>query len=316
VREAVTIEPHIPVLLAETINALAPRPGARLIDCTVNGGGHSAAILERTEPNGQLLALDADPQACTVARARFHEHGERVHVVQSNFRHVGRVAADAGFVEVDAILMDLGFSSRQMDAPERGFAFSMDGPLDMRFDPTTGLSAAEFLAAASQQDIERALREYGEEPRARSIAMTIVRRRERDAFQTTGELAETVARATGGRQGRTHPATRTFQALRILVNDELGALEDALPQCVALLKRGGRLAVISFHSLEDRIVKSFFREESGGAVPDAPRHLPVAPPTRPAALRIVTRRPVRPSQEEIARNPRSRSAKLRVAERI
>ncbi len=314
--EAVPVEPHIPVLLAETVAALAPGPGARMIDCTVNGGGHSAAILERTSPGGKLLALDADPEACAVARSRFRDASDRVQVVHSNFRQVGWVASEMGFTDVDGILMDLGFSSRQIDAAERGFAFSTDGPLDMRFDPTSGISAADYLATAAPQEIETTLRELGEEIRARSIAMAIVRHREREAIRTTRELAETVARATGGRQGRTHPATRTFQALRILVNDELGALQEALPQSLALLKRGGRLAVISFHSLEDRIVKTFFRDESGTTFADVPRNLPVAPTARPPTLRIVTRRPIGPTDQEIATNPRSRSAKLRVAERI
>ncbi len=307
---------HVPVLLRETVAALDPRPGGRFIDCTVNGGGHSAAILERTAPDGRLLGLDADPEACAAARERFRDVGDRVQIIQSNFRHVERVARETGFTAVDGILMDLGFSSDQIDSAERGFSFTTSGPLDMRFDRASGMSAADYLATASQQEIEATLRSLGEEPRARTIAACIVRSRERAPIHTTGELAETVARATGGRQGRIHPATRTFQALRILVNDELGALQAALPQCLELLRRGGRLAVISFHSLEDRIVKSFFREQAGQSAPDLPRDFPVVPTARTASLRVITRRPIRPSPEETASNPRSRSARLRVAERI
>jgi 16S rRNA (cytosine1402-N4)-methyltransferase len=287
-----------------------------MIDCTVNGGGHSASILERTSPDGELLALDADHLACELARARFQTYGNRVSVVHSNFRHVGRVARGAGFVEVDGVLMDLGFSSRQISTPERGFSFLGDGTLDMRFDTETGISAAEYLAAASQQEIEGAIRSLGEEPRARFIASAIVARREREPIRTTAELAETVTAAVRGRHGRLHPATRTFQALRILVNDELGALQDALPQCLQLLRRGGRLVVISFHSLEDRIVKTFMRSESGHTSPALPRNLPVRPRESSPTLRVVERRPIRPSADEVRDNPRSRSARLRVAERV
>jgi 16S rRNA (cytosine1402-N4)-methyltransferase len=237
-------------------------------------------------------------------------------VVQTNFRHVGRVATETGFADVSGILLDLGFSSRQIDAPERGFSFQGRGPLDMRYDPGTGFSAAEYLATASQQEIEGALRSFGEEPRARSIAAAIVARRAQDPIATTDDLAQTVRSAVRGPQGRLHPATRTFQALRILVNDELAALQEALPQCVQLLRRGGRLAVISFHSLEDRIVKTFLRQEAGETAPAGPRNLPLAPPKPEARLRLIGRRAVQPSSEEVAANPRSRSARMRVAERI
>jgi 16S rRNA (cytosine1402-N4)-methyltransferase len=287
-----------------------------MIDCTVNGGGHSAGILERTGPSGRLLALDADPLACEIARARLRPYGDSVTIVHSNFRYVGRIAAEAGFPEVDGLLMDLGFSSRQIDAPERGFSFLGHGPLDMRYDPRSGTSAAEYLATASRQEIEGTLRSLGEEPRARSITSAIIARREREPIQTTTDLADTVAAAVGGRQGRLHPATRTFQALRILVNDELGALQEALPQCLELLRRGGRLAVISFHSLEDRIVKTFLRRHAGHAAPDLPRNLPIVPPAPTPTVRLIGRRPIRPSADEVAANPRSRSARLRVAERV
>lgn len=307
---------HRPVLLTETLDALAVRPGATVIDCTVNGGGHAAGILERSAPHGRLLALDADPEACEFVRNRFREMADRVCVVHSSFRYVGRVARETGFTEVDGILMDLGFSSYQVETPERGFSFLKPGPLDMRYDRTTGMSAAEYLATVSRQELEDTIRTLGEEPKAREIAAAIIARRERAPLRTTSELAEIVVAAVGGRRGRIHPATRTFQALRMRVNDELAALQEALPQCVELLRRGGRLVVISFHSLEDRIVKTFMRRCAGEGGAPLPRHLPVSMAPAPPTLRLISRRPIRPSPEEVAANPRSRSARLRVAERV
>jgi len=236
--------------------------------------------------------------------------------VHENFRSLAEVAAREGFAEVDGVLMDLGFSSRQMDGEGRGFSFQRDELLDMRYDEASGTPAAEFLASAPVEEIERVLREYGEEPHARRIARDLVAVRTEHPVRSTSELANLVTRAVHGRHGRVHPATRTFQALRIAVNDELGALGEALPQAVGLLRSGGRLAVISFHSLEDRIVKTFFRRLAG-QVPDAtPRHLPIAAERPAPELRILTPHPVTPSAEEVAANPRSRSARLRVAERL
>jgi 16S rRNA (cytosine1402-N4)-methyltransferase len=226
------------------------------------------------------------------------------------------VSESYGFSEVDGILMDLGFSSDQLTRSDRGFSFSRVEPLDMRFDPLTGESAADILATAPRDEIAKALYELGEEPRSRRIADAIVAAREREPLRTSGQLADLVAQVVGGRKGHLHPATRTFQALRILVNDELGALHDALPQALGLLRQGGRLAVISFHSLEDRIVKTFLRHEAGLASETGPRGLPLLVERPAPRLRILTRRPTTPNDEETRLNPRSRSARLRVAERI
>lgn len=307
---------HVPVLVRETVDLLQPQPGGRFIDCTAGGGGHSAAILDLTSPDGALLALDADPAAVADVRARLAPYGDRAQVAHANFRSLREVAERRGFAPVDGVLMDLGLSSRQLEAAGRGFSFSRDDLLDMRYDPTVGRTAAEYLASASEEEIELALRSYGEEPRANRIAREIVAARDRAPMATTAQLAALVRRAVGGRRGRIHPATRTFQALRIAVNQELDALAEALPQAVDLLRRGGRLAVICFHSLEDRIVKNFMRRLAGRASEPTPRGLPLPPLREAPTLRIVTPRPLSPSAEEVAANPRSRSARLRVAERL
>lgn len=303
---------HVPVLSAECIQLLRPRPGAHFVDCTVDGGGHSVAILERTGPGGQLLGIDADPAAVALARQQLAPYGDRVTLIQGNFRDLGAIAAQARVEQTDGILMDLGMSSVQLGAPSRGFSFWQEGPLDMRYDPTSGETAADLLALASEHSIEQLLRAFGEEPQAKRIASAIVAHRRSQPLQTTTQLAELVSRA-GGRRRRIHAATRTFQALRIAVNDELNALSEAIPQAVALLRRGARLAVISFHSLEDRIVKTLFLRLAGRE--PAPR-LPVPRAPSPSQIQIVTRRPITPSLEERAANPRSRSARLRVAERV
>lgn len=305
---------HLSVLATECVDLLQPKPGGHFVDCTVNGGGHSLALLERTNPNGRLLALDADPAAVAHARQRFASYGERMTVVQGNFRALAEVTAEAGVDQVDGVLMDLGLSSDQLAAHARGFSFMHEGPLDMRYDPTAGETAADLLARAPEREIEQILRDFGEEPRARRIANAIVALRQTRPLETTTQLAELVARVLGGR-GRIHPATRTFQALRIAVNDELTALSEAIPQAVALLRRGARLAVISFHSLEDRIVKNLFARLAGRE-PDPEPRLPVLRTPVPAQIRLITRRPVMPPPEERRANPRSRSARLRVAERV
>ena len=307
---------HVSVLTAECLRYLEPRPGGRFVDCTVDGGGHSAAILERTSPDGPHLALDADPTAVERARGRLSPFGDRVKVVHANFRFIDAVAQDLGFTKADGVVMDLGLSSDQLAARDRGFSFQRDEPLDMRFDPTQGHSAADFIAIASREEIEDTLRTLGEERAARRIAGDIVAARERRPVATTRELVEIVQRSVHPRPGTINPATRTFQALRILVNDELSALRDALPKAVGLLGSHGRVAVISFHSLEDRIVKTLFRQLAGREPDETPRHLPARPDRPPAEIRILTPRPVRPSAAEIAANPRSRSARLRVAERL
>jgi len=255
-------------------------------------------------------------EAVERARERLSLFGDRVHVVHANFRFVDTVAQDLGFTSVDGVLMDLGLSSDQLSGRNRGFSFQRNDPLDMRFDPTRGESAAQYLATASREDIEDTLRNLGEERAARRIAADIVAARQQATIETTRELVALVERSVRPRPGAIHPATRTFQALRIAVNDELNALREAVPKAVGLLRTGGRLAVISFHSLEDRIVKTMFRLLAGRAPDDTPRDLPARPTQQHADIRILTPRPVRPTAEEIALNPRSRSARLRVAERL
>ena len=290
---------HLPVLLDEVVFWLAPTPGRWYVDGTLGNGGHAAELLRRTAPTGRLLGLDADPDAIAVARARLAEFGDRATIVNASFRDIAEVVQARAFGPIDGILLDLGISSRQLDVGGRGFSFRRDEPLDMRFDPTRGESAAELLNRADESEIADVLYEYGEEHRSRRVARAIVRQRERAPFATTGDLVLAVEAALGPKRGRIHPATKSFQALRIAVNDELGALDAVLPAAASLLAPNGRLAVIAFHSLEDRRVKQFFR--AGGA--DA------------APLSELTRKPVVPTPEETLRNPRARSAKLRVAAR-
>ncbi len=306
---------HAPVLYAETLDFLAPRVGGRYIDCTVGGGGHAEGVLARSSPDGQLLGLDADPAALERVRVRLAPFGDRVRLCHANFRDVGRCARAAGFEAVDGILFDLGLSSDTLEAAGRGFSFRRDEPLDMRFDPTEGEPAAMLLAASPEAELRGILRRYGEEPAAGRLARAIVRARERAPLATTGELVAVVESVLGPPRGRTHPATRVFQALRIAVNDELESLRAALAAAVDLLAPGGRLVVIAFHSLEDRIVKQFMRAESGGEC-RCPPGLPVCVCGRAPRLRPITRKPVVPSEAEVARNPRARSAKLRAAVRL
>ncbi len=305
---------HVPVLLDEVLEGLQVRPGAQIIDATLGGGGHTRHILERSAPNGRVLGLDADPAAIRRVReelAEFVRQG-RLLLVHARFDQIQAVATAQGFAPVDGILLDLGLSSFQLETPERGFSFARPGPLDMRFDPTQGINAQEIVNSWPEEELADLIYRLGEERRSRRIARYIVANR---PIRTTEELARIVEKAVGGRRGqRIHPATKTFQALRMAVNDELGQLERTLPQCLALLKPGGRLAVIAFHSLEDRMVKRWMRREAMRYVPD-PSH-PQGGRERTPTLRIVTRRPIRPRPEEVARNPRSRSAKLRIAEKL
>jgi 16S rRNA (cytosine1402-N4)-methyltransferase len=300
---------HVPVMPHETLDGLALKPGGRYIDGTVGGGGHSEAILSFA-PDVELLGLDADPSAIERAASRLAAFGSRVKLVNANFSQLGRVARSQGFDQVDGIVLDLGLSSDQLEDPDRGFGFIAGGPLDMRFDPTHGESAADLINALDQDELADLIYRYGEEPASRRIARAIVEAR---PVTTAQQLAEVVER-TIGRHGRIHPATLTFQALRIAVNDELGALMGMLPQATDLLKRGGRLAIISFHSLEDRIVKEYFRAASHQheAQPDDRPDLVVRPP----ALKVITRKPIVPDDDEVNRNARARSAKLRIAEKL
>lgn len=303
---------HVPVLLEEVLGALQPAPGGRYVDLTVGAAGHARGILERSAPTGRLLAVDADAEAAGYARSALSDLGERVVVRQGFFDELEALAEAEGWAPVDGIVADLGLSSRQLADPARGFSFQVEGPLDMRLDPASqGTTAADLVNELAEADLAAILFRYGEERRSRAVARAIVRQR---PLHTTIELAEIVARAVGGPRGRIHPATRAFMALRIAVNDELGALERMLPQAVELLATGGRLAVIAFHSLEDRIVKEYFRQEARGCI--CPPEVPACICGRQPRVRLVTRRPIEPSPEESARNPRSRSARLRVAEKL
>lgn len=306
---------HLPVLPAESYDLLRVRPGGRYIDATFGGGGHTRALLDGSAPDGRVLALDADPAAIARAEALARESEGRLVVRHGNFANIVALARAAGFDPVDGVLMDLGLSSFQLDEAARGFSFRAAAPLDMRFDPTTGITAAEIVNTWPEEDLLRLLYEYGEEHRARRIVRAIVAARREAPIKTTVELADLVERAVGGRRGQAiHPATKTFQALRIAVNRELDALQAGLAGALELLAPGGRLVVISFHSLEDRIVKNFFRTEARDCI--CPPQTPVCVCGHTARLRILTPKPVQSSEAERAVNPRSRSARLRAAERL
>jgi len=292
---------HRPVMAREVLERLDPRPGQTVLDCTVGLGGHASLVLERINPGGRLLGLDRDPLALELARRRLSEVGGSFHLQQGRFSRI-REALQAGSVPPEGglhgVLFDLGVSSYQLDEPSRGFSFSREGPLDMRMDPGVGESAADLLARSTLEEIERVLREYGEEPAAKRIARAIDRRRREGGLLTTGDLARAVEGVLPRRGRRIHPATRTFQALRIAVNDELSELRLALLDLDRFLAPGGRVVVLSYHSLEDRLVKEVFRER-----------------VREGIFELVGSNPLLPRGEEIERNPRARSARLRSAAR-
>jgi 16S rRNA (cytosine1402-N4)-methyltransferase len=305
---------HVPVLADEVRALLALEPGHTLVDATFGAGGHASLLARDLHGDGKVIAIDRDPTV-----RPYFEHFRRTAAVQARFLRgdysiVLAQLAENG-VRADAILLDLGVSSMQLDRPERGFSYATDAPLDMRMDPSSDYSARDLVNEASERDLERIFRRFGEERYARQIARAIGRRRRKQPFERTGELVDTIKAAipAPARFGDGHPAKRVFQALRIAVNEELDALEDALPAAVEMLRPGGRIAVIAFHSLEDRIVKHFFREEARGCI--CPPDFPVCACGHEPVLRVLTPRPVRPTAREAALNPRAASARLRVAEK-
>lgn len=303
--------PHQSVLYKEIIHALQPRSGGRYVDGTLGAGGHARGIMEASAPDGQLLGLDVDPQALAIARRILAPYENRIHLAQASYTSLSDQLAQLSWDEVDGILLDLGASSMQFDTPERGFSFLQDAPLDMRFGPHVAQTAADIVNSTSERELADLIYEFGEERESRKIARAIVKAR---PIHTTRELVAIIESVSPRRGDRVHPATRTFQALRIAVNEELTSIQEVLPQAVTSLKSGGRLAVISFHSLEDRIVKDFFREQSKDLV--NPPYERIYERERNAVLEEVNRKPITPSDDEIKDNPRARSAKLRIVEKI
>jgi 16S rRNA (cytosine1402-N4)-methyltransferase len=319
---------HVPVMLEEVLKFLQPEPGGVYIDGTVGGGGHTEAILERSAPDGRVLGIDTDAQALARVQARLAEpvKNGRLLLRQGNFAELTHIVNEVGLASIQGVLLDLGFSSDQMDNPERGLSFSFDGPLDMRLDQTQPVSAADLVNSASEQELADIFWRYGEETRSRQIARRIVRARANGAITRTAQLAQLAAAGAPYKPGAIHPATKTFQALRIAVNAELEQLETALPQILDVLSKrqresnaggegsdeGGRMVIISFHSLEDRLVKEFMRREATDCL--CPPRVPVCVCGHKARLRLLTHKPVVPTPQEVAANPRARSAKLRAAE--
>jgi 16S rRNA (cytosine1402-N4)-methyltransferase len=304
------VSPHRPVLYKEIIHALQPHTGGHYVDGTLGAGGHARGIMEASAPDGQLLGLDVDPQALAIARRNLAPYEHRIHLAQASYTSLSAQLARLGWGAVDGIVLDLGASSMQFDTPERGFSFMHDAPLDMRFGPHALQTAADLVNKYSERELADLIYQYGEERESRKIARAIVRAR---PIRTTRDLVAAIEAVSPRRGERVHPATRTFQALRIAVNEELTSIEEVLPQAVTALKPGGRLAVISFHSLEDRIVKDFFREQSKDRL--NPPYERIYEEERKATLKEVNRKLIVPSDEETQNNPRARSAKLRIVEK-
>ena len=301
---------HVPVLLQEVLDGLQVKAGGRYIDCTLGTGGHARAILERSAPNGRLLGIDLDAAAIEIANGRLAPYGGRSTLLCDNFVRLKEIASEQRFIPADGVLLDLGVSSLQLQQGERGFSLQQEGPLDMRFGLDGNVTASYLVNELREAELADILAKYGEEPKAKAIARAIVRNR---PLKTTLELANLVVR-TVRRRRKLHPATRTFQALRIAVNEELGALSEVLPQTLDVLASGGRMAVIAFHSLEDRLVKQFMSRESRDCI--CPPQIPVCACDHSRTLQVLTSKPTRPSSAEVKENPRSRSAKLRMAIRL
>ena len=307
---AAHVSRHVPVMVGQVVRGLRPRPGARLLDATVGLGGHAAALLDAA-PEAQLLGLDRDVIALEIAAQRLDRFAERVRLRAGSFAELGEALAAEGWDGADAVLLDLGVSSLQLDTAARGFSFRLAGPLDMRMDPHAEVTAAAVVNGWDEHALASVIAELGEEPRARAVARAIVRGR---PLETTAQLADVIARVVGSGRPGLHPATRTFQAIRIVVNDELGALDRFLADAWRHLRPGGRLAILAYHSLEDRRVKDAFRRWGASCL--CPPGLPVCACGWTAKVRVLTSRPLRPTAEEIAANPRARSARLRIVERV
>ena len=307
---------HYSVLLNECMEGLAIKPDGIYIDGTAGGGGHSFGIAQRLSEEGRLIAIDRDEAAIRAATQRLEPFADRSTVVRSNFYEVARVCEELGVGQIDGLLLDLGVSSYQLDTPERGFSYMSDAPLDMRMDKRGSLTAYDVVNGYEEEKIKKILYEYGEERFSAAIASAIVRQRERKPIETTGELSDIIKYAIPpfAREGGHHPAKRSFQAIRIEVNGELDAIEPAIRDAARLLSKGGRIAIITFHSLEDRIVKQTFASLAQGCT--CPKNFPVCVCNNKPTLKVITKKPILPSAEELAVNPRSRSAKLRVAQKL
>ncbi len=308
---------HQPVLMSQTLNSLKLRPGGVYLDGTLGGGGHTEAILQATEPDGKVIGLDQDDEALAAASQRLKPFGERFCPIRANFAEMEQVLAAEGIAGLDGVLLDIGVSSHQLDEPDRGFSYMQDGPLDMRMDRRGGQTAADLVAELSESELANLIYRYGEEKFSRRIARRIVEQRAQTPIESTKQLAELISAAIPAAQRRKekqHPAKRTFQALRIAVNDELGVLERGLVAAFASLKSGGRLSVITFHSLEDRIVKNYFAGLAKGC--ECPPEFPVCVCGKQPQALLITRRPQTATEDELQSNPRARSAKLRTVEKL
>lgn len=301
---------HVPVLLREVLDGLQVKAGGRYVDCTLGSGGHARGILEKSAPGGKLLGIDLDARAIEVAKKQLAPYKQRITLVCDSFVRLKEIASDHRFTPVDGVLFDLGVSSLQLQQRERGFSFQTEGPLDMRFDLNGEITASHLVNKLSEKELANILARYGEEPKAKAIARAVAKNR---PLETTLELASLVVRAVGQRRAL-HPATKTFQALRIAVNEELKALSEVLPQTLAVVASGGRIAIIAFHSLEDRLVKQFMARESQDCI--CPPEVPVCACHHRRTLRVLTRKPIRPSSTDVEQNPRCRSARLRLAVRL
>lgn len=307
---------HIPVLFREIMEIMTPKPGEFFVDCTLGGGGHSKGFLERTSPDGLLIGIDQDDDALVAARQNLRAYDGRIMLVHSNYSNLDKILNDYAPGGVDGILFDIGVSSHQLDEAKRGFSYMQDAPLDMRMDQTQSLDAWQVVNTYKEEDLQRILKEYGEERWAKRIARFLVEFRSKKPIDTTGELVDIIKRAIpkGAREEGSHPAKRTFQAIRIEVNDELGVLNRTIQVAANHLKKGGRLGIISFHSLEDRIVKEQFRYLASDCI--CPPELPICQCDKVSEVKILTRKPVTASPEELERNSRAKSAKFRAVEKI